>query len=165
MKKSLFVLPALLMACGFEPEAGTYDLELTVVDNGCDMDFEGESDTGDAGDEGMTTDVELAEDGSTVTLDGEIVCARSGNGFTCEESEQVLDASADIDPEMEGIISFTQIMDAQWSDATSFDGDFSFAFVCEGADCEDVAAMVEMDLPCDTNGTFAASMPAAADAE
>lgn len=165
MKKSLLVLPVLLMACGFEPEAGTYDLELTVVDNGCDMDFEGEPDTGDAGNEGLTTDVELAEDGSTVTLDGDFVCDRDGNGFLCEVTEPVLDASVDIDPDMEGIISFTQMMDGDWSDATSFDGNFSFAFVCEGADCEDVAAMVEMDLPCDTNGTFAASMPAAADAE
>ena len=79
MKKSLFVLPVLLMACGFEPEAGTYDMELTVVDNGCDMDFEGESDTGDAGDEDMTTDVELAEDGSTVTLGFPFVTADGVN--------------------------------------------------------------------------------------
>lgn len=162
MKKSLFVLPALLMACGFEPEAGTYDLEMTVIDDGCGLDTPDEADTGDVGEDDGTTEIELAEDGSTVTIDGDMVCDRDGNAFSCALSEEMFDAT---EMGMDGVVNLSQTMEAAWSDATSFDGDLVFSLSCEGADCADVGDMMEMTLPCSTTGTFSGTMAAGTDAE
>ena len=159
MKKSLFVLPALLMACGFEPEAGTYDMETTATEDGCAVEDAGEGDTG-ADESTSTMDIVFSDDGSTLTIDGETTCERSGRSFSCDDTFEVLDA-ADFD--MVAIISMNQILNAKWTDPTHFDGDFEIGLVCEGDDCTElVETMLEIDVPCTSVGTFSASKSVAA---
>lgn len=162
MNKSIFILPALLMACGFEPEAGTYNMEMTIIDDGCGLDIADDPDTGDVGEDDDTTEIELSEDGSTVTIDEDMVCDRDGNAFSCALSQEIFDAT---EMGMDGLVSLSQTIEAEWSDATSFDGDLVFSLSCEGADCADVSDMMEMTLPCSSTGTFSGTMAAGIDAE
>jgi hypothetical protein len=164
MKKSLFVLPALLMACGFEPEAGTYTIEIAVIDDGCGMMGErntdtGYADTGATDEAALTWGLTLAEDGSTVTLDEMFVCERDGKSFKCDDTAVWWDANEDM--MMDAVVSIAQTIDAKWASATTIEGDLTMGFSCIGAECDSAAVLFEESgsaIPCTSTGTFTAAL-------
>lgn len=160
MQKLLVILPIFAIACGggFEPMSGDYQVDMTAIDDGCDI-GQGMEDTGGEVEVNISSIV-ISDDGTTVTMDDETVCDLDGNMFTCMETEEVFDAS-EMDETLEAVFSTMMDISMEWTAADMIEGDFSLDLMCEGADCETVGADMEMS---ECSSTFTVSLTMVEDA-
>ena len=160
MQKLLLTLPLFATACGggFEPISGDYIATLTVVDDGCGIDVDTDDTGGEA--EADITSIVISDDGTTVTMDDATVCDLDGNMFTCMETTEVFNAST-VDELLEAVYSTMMDVSMEWTAADMIEGDFTYSLMCEGVDCEDVSA--QMDLS-ECSSTFAVALTLVEDA-
>lgn len=134
-----------LIACGgFTPSQGTWtSTAITVNSDDCAI-------FGDV--ETIEVDMSLSEDEATMTFDlGDGVttdCALESGDFDC--TAIVMEDAVD---ELDATLTISQTISGSFEDEHNGEVTIDASVSCEGADCEAIAAAVELTLPCASNAT------------
>lgn len=134
-----------LVACGgFTPAQGTWT-STSITVNSDDCAIFGEVET-------IEVDMSLSEDEATMTFDlGDGVttdCALESGDFDCTAivMEDALDG-------VDATLTISQTISGSFEDEHNGEVTVDASVSCEGADCEAVAAAVELTLPCASSAT------------
>ena len=136
----------------FAPTEGQWaSSDLNIISDTCNF-GEGE-DTGGEEDQGGTVTLTMV-DATTFSIVDEamnLTCTLSGMDFTCEDMSEVI---ADWnDQGMVAVITMTMTQSGTFSSSTEGSLSMGYGLTCEGDDCEGVAEMAQMTLPCESSAT------------
>lgn len=175
----MLILVMALVACGpdtddtedtsedaFKPIYGTWHVDsVETVEDGCGFDDGDDEDTGDE-DTGDGEDDEFqitdnrdgtfqlqSQDDDPESNDMDVACTLTGKDFTCEVwtiDEQ--DVSS-----MDARVSITAAITGSFSDDVTLTATQVVDVSCTGEDCDDLAELSELTLPCQTTALVEAS--------
>jgi hypothetical protein len=171
-RSSLFLLlPLVLVACSsgsdkggaddsgsgsddagdFAPQEGTWEGAEFTYDDACRLGLEPEPGEEE---EAIVVTLTMDADGGGFTIvdeedeDDPITCVLDGQSFTCATPEGDMEDIDFADVGLDAVMMIDQAMGGDFSSETAGELRMVIDVGCEGADCAEVAEMIEIDMPC-----------------
>jgi hypothetical protein len=177
-RSSLLLLPLILIACpggsgkavddtgsasddtgagssidgAFAPQEGSWEGGDFKYDDACGLGLADDSE-----DEQIRVTLTMDEDGGGFTIVDEdeeggdsdpLICALDGQSFTCETPDDDMEDSDFADAGFDAVMTMDQVLGGDFSSESAGELRMVIDVGCEGADCAEVAEMIEIDMPC-----------------
>jgi len=133
----------------FAPQEGTWEGGEFTYDDACGLGLGNDSED----EERVLVTLTMDADGGGFTIVDEeeedpIICVLDGQSFTCETPEGDMEDTDFSEYGYVALVTMDQVMGGDFSSETAGELRMVIDVSCEGADCAEVAEMMDLDMPC-----------------